>query len=99
LNISYGLKEGKAHEKQVRKVAKKFSMQINQPIRAKLFKNDVLFLEENAFITVESPFEIQKLAVSARFGNNEAVVTRLFSSQKVDLIEHVDNGEQAALIL
>jgi hypothetical protein len=81
LKISYSLKEGEWQR--LNKFAKKISVQICQPPRVKLFRNDNLFLEEYAFITVESPFETRELKVQARFGNNEApVVTRLFYGQK-----------------
>jgi hypothetical protein len=62
-------------------VAKKASIKIEQPPRVKLYTNDVLFLEEFAYITIESKCFIKSLKIQAHFGpfntHDEEVANRL----------------------
>lgn len=86
LKTSYGWSDEETNHYQITKLAKKGSMQIVQPKRVKLFQNDDLFIDEYAYVIVESPrFTTRSIRISAHFGafndNDDVVAERLFYSK------------------
>jgi hypothetical protein len=82
LKTSYGWTDEESTHFSTTKLARKHSMKIIRP-PSKHLKNDDVFVDEYAYIVVESPrFAIRSMRISAHFGrfnaNDDIVVERLF---------------------
>jgi hypothetical protein len=87
LKTSYGWTDEESTHFSITKLARKGSMKIVQAPRVKLFHNDDLFVDEYAYIVVESPrFTTRGIRIAAHFGpfndNDDIVVERLYTSKQ-----------------
>lgn len=65
-------------ERSVKRNGKNFTFGIPVPPRQKLYKEDILFLEDYAYLRIDSQTQVHNLTLSVKFGE---VLTPAFDGQ------------------